>query len=258
MIEWREICDKKGKGEVIMESMIQEELLEHIGQRIKLYRTRQKMTITQLGEMVHLSPSNISKYENAKLSIDVCTIFRIADALGVTTNQLMDYREPVTQEKYRTNTINFFRRSNLFYMYQYFGIDKRIHACVIEVTNGGAGELDKVSLYYSCEDLENYVDSGYIYTGTMSCHDFTTNFFCRNLYNPCDEIAICAKSTFSTEKTTTGLLNGLSQSLRNPYAVKVLFSLHPLPQDEILKANLNISDKETYSEIKRTNSLIVY
>lgn len=258
MIEWREICDKKGKGEVIMESMIQEELLEHIGQRIKLYRTRQKMTITQLGEMVHLSPSNISKYENAKLSIDVCTLFRIADALGVTTNQLMDYREPVTQEKYRTNTINFFRRSNLFYMYQYFGIDKRIHACVIEVTNGGAGELDKVSLYYSCEDLENYVDSGYIYTGTMSCHDFTTNFFCRNLYNPCDEIAICAKSTFSTEKTTTGLLNGLSQLLRNPYAVKVLFSLHPLPQDEILKANLNISDKETYSEIKRTNSLIVY
>ena len=258
MIEWREICDKKGKGEVIMESMIQEELLEHIGQRIKLYRTRQKMTITQLGEMVHLSPSNISKYENAKLSIDVCTLFRIAEALGVTTNQLMDYREPVTQEKYRTNTINFFRRSNLFYMYQYFGIDKRIHACVIEVTNGGAGELDKVSLYYSCEDLENYVDSGYIYTGTMSCHDFTTNFFCRNLYNPCDEIAICAKSTFSTEKTTTGLLNGLSQSLRNPYAVKVLFSLHPLPQDEILKANLNISDKETYSEIKRTNSLIVY
>lgn len=241
-----------------MESMIQEELLEHIGQRIRLYRTRQKITITQLGEMVHLSPSNISKYENAKLSIDVCTLFRIAEALGITINQLIDYREPVVQEKYRTNTINFFRRSNLFYMYQYFGIDKRIHACVIEVTNGSEGELDKVSLYYSCEDLENYVDSGYIYTGTMSCHDFTTNFFCKNLYNPCDEIAICAKSTFSTEKTTPGLLNGLSQSLRNPYAVKVLFSLHPLPQDEILKADLSISDKETYGEIKRTNSLIVY
>lgn len=248
------ICE----GEITMENVIQEEVLEHIGQRIKLYRTRQKMTITELGKQVHLSPSNISKYENAKLSIDVCTLYRIAEALGVTTNQLLDYREPVVQEKYRTNTINFFRRSNLFYMYQYFGIDKRIHACVIEVTNGNEGELDKVSLYYSCEDLENYVDSGYIYTGTMSCHDFTANFFCKNLYNPCDEIAICAKSTFSTEKTTTGLLNGLSQSLRNPYAVKVLFSLHPLPQDEILKADLSISDKETYGEIKRTNALIVY
>ena len=31
-------------------------------------------------------------------------------------NQLLDYREPVVQEKYRTNTINFFRRSNLFYI----------------------------------------------------------------------------------------------------------------------------------------------
>ena len=91
-------------------------------------------------------------------------------------------------------------------MYQYFGIDKRIHACVIEVTNGNEGELDKVSLYYSCEDLENYVDSGYIYTGTMSCHDFTTNFFCKNLYNPCDEIAICAKSTFSTKRKSYGVV----------------------------------------------------
>lgn len=152
-----------------MENVIQEEVLEHIGQRIKLYRTRQKMTITELGKQVHLSPSNISKYENAKLSIDVCTLYRIAEALGVTTNQLLDYREPVVQEKYRTNTINFFRRSNLFYMYQYFGIDKRIHACVIEVTNGNEGELDKVSLYYSCEDLENYVDSGYIYIQGQ-CH----------------------------------------------------------------------------------------
>ena len=80
------------------------------------------------------------------------------------------------------------------------------------------------------------MDSGYIYTGTMSCHNFATNFFCKNLYNPCDEIAICAKSTFSTKKTTTGLLNGLSQSLRNPYAVKVLFLLHPLPQDENIKS----------------------
>lgn len=159
-----------------MESMIQEELLEHIGQRIRLYRTRQKITITQLGEMVHLSPSNISKYENAKLSIDVCTLFRIAEALGITISQLIDYREPVVQEKYRTNTINFFRRSNLFYMYQYFGIDKRIHACVIEVTNGNEGELDKVSLYYSCEDLENYVDSGYIYRDNVMSR-FYNEFF---------------------------------------------------------------------------------
>lgn len=236
----------------------QNDPLEHIGRRIKLYRTRQNLTITQLGEMVHLSPSAISKYENAKLSIDLRTLFHIADALEVTVNQLIDYQKPVVVEKYRTNTINFFRRSNLFYMYQYFNIDKSIHACVIEVIDTPDYEPNKIQLYYSCDDLENYVDSGYVYKGIMSCHDLVTNFTCKNPYNPSDELFICAKSTFSKGHITTGLLCGLSQSLRNPYAVKVIFSLNPLPQDEDLKAQLNISDKITYNEIKRTNALVIY
>ena len=50
-------------------------------------------------------------------------------------------------------------------MYQYFGIDKQIHACVFEVTDGD--DKDQVSVYYSCEDLEHYVDSGYIYKGDV-------------------------------------------------------------------------------------------
>lgn len=241
-----------------MKNDIQNDLLEHIGRRIKLYRTRQNITITQLGNMVHLSPSAISKYENAKLSIDIRTLFQIAKALGISVNQLTDYQEPIVAERYRTNTINFFRRSNLFYMYQYFNIDKEIHACVIEVTNGFGHEADKISLYYSCADLENYVDSGYIYRGIMSCHDLCTNFACKNPYNPSDEIAIFAKSTFSQGNVTTGLLCALSQSLRNPYAVKVIFSLNPLPKNEELKERLSIADKVTYNEIKRTNSLVIY
>ena len=239
-----------------MEYMMQNDLLEHIGRKIKFYRVKRKLTVTQLARMVHLSPSAISKYENAKLSIDIRTLFHIAEALDVTVNQLLDYQKSVKQEKYRTNTINFFRRSNLFYMYQYFGIDKQIHACVFEVTDGD--DKDQVSVYYSCEDLEHYVDSGYIYKGVMSCHDLVTNFYLKNPYNFSDEFFICAKSTFLQGSTTTGLLSALSQSLRNPYATKVIFSLTPLEQNEKLKEWLRIADKESYSEIKRTNSLVVY
>ena len=125
-----------------MEYMMQNDLLEHIGRKIKFYRVKRKLTVTQLARMVHLSPSAISKYENAKLSIDIRTLFHIAEALDVTVNQLLDYQKSVKQEKYRTNTINFFRRSNLFYMYQYFGIDKQIHACVFEVTDGDDKDQD--------------------------------------------------------------------------------------------------------------------
>ena len=53
-------------------------------------------------------------------------------------------------------------------------------------------------------------------------------------------------------------MSALSQSLRNPYATKVIFSLTPLEQNEKLKEWLRIADKESYSEIKRTNSLVVY
>lgn len=164
-----------------MEYMMQNDLLEHIGRKIKFYRVKRKLTVTQLARMVHLSPSAISKYENAKLSIDIRTLFHIAEALDVTVNQLLDYQKSVKQEKYRTNTINF-----------------------------------------------------------------------------SDEFFICAKSTFLQGSITTGLLSALSQSLRNPYATKVIFSLTPLEQNEKLKEWLRIADKESYSEIKRTNSLVVY
>ena len=83
------------------------------------YRTRQKIAITELGKQVHLSPSNISKYENAKLSIDVCTLLVLQKLLMLRPISCWIIEEPVVQEKYRTNTINFFRRSSLFYMYQH-------------------------------------------------------------------------------------------------------------------------------------------
>lgn len=67
-----------------------------------------------------------------------------------------------------------------------------------------------------------------------------------------------AKATFSLKNTTTGLLIALSQSLRNPYAIKVIFSLNPLPADDALRDELIISDKSTLAELKRVNSLVIY
>ena len=87
----------------------------------------------------------------------------------------------------------------------------------------------------ACGLETHYVDSGYIYKGVMSCHDLVTNFYLKNPYNFSDEFFICAKSTFLQGSITTGLLSALSQSLRNPYATKVIFSLTPLEQNEKLK-----------------------
>ena len=107
-------------------------------------------------------------------------------------------------------------------------------------------------------DEYNYTDAQYIYKGTIFVHDFITNIYCKNPYNESDDLSICAKATFSLKNTTTGLLIALSQSLRNPYATKVIFSLNPLPTDDALRDELIISDKSTLAELKRVNSLVIY
>ena len=67
---------------------------EHVAQRIRMYRTRQHMTIDTLARKLHVSTSTISKYENGRLALNVATLFEIADALNVSVNQLTDYQAP--------------------------------------------------------------------------------------------------------------------------------------------------------------------
>ena len=102
---------------------------EHVAQRIRMYRTRQHMTIDTLARKLHVSPSTISKYENARLALNVSVLFEIADALNVSVNQLTDYQKPGKPKIEKTDERSFFRRSNIFYMYQYFAIDRKIYPC---------------------------------------------------------------------------------------------------------------------------------
>lgn len=231
---------------------------EHVAQRIRMYRTRQRMTIDTLARKLHVSPSTVSKYENAKLAITVSALFEIADALNISVNQLTDYQKTGKPKLIKTTESSFFKRSNVFFMYQYFAIDKKIYPCVLEVQPNLHEEFNDVILYYDVADESNYTDAQYIYKGTMDCNDLITNIYCKNPYNESDDIFICAKTTFSLHNTTTGLLTALSQSLRNPYAIKVIFSLNPLPMDEALKEKLMICDKTTLAELKRVNSLVIY
>ena len=65
----------------------------HVGQRIRLYRKTKNLTIETFAGMIHKSKATVSKYENGDISIDIETLFTIAQALGVPVNQLIDYEE---------------------------------------------------------------------------------------------------------------------------------------------------------------------
>ena len=231
---------------------------EHVAQRIRMYRTRQKMTMDALARKLHVSTATISKYENNRLTVSVPMLFELADALGVTVNQLIDYQKPGKPVIEKSEGRSFFQRSNVYYMYQYFAINKRIYPCVMEVQENPDKDYYNVVLYYDVADEINYTDAQYVYRGVMYCRDSATNIYCRNPYNASDDIFICARNNFSIKSATSGLLSALSESLRTPYALKVIFSLHPLPMNEELRDELIIYDKDTVAEIKRVNSLVVY
>ncbi len=231
---------------------------EHVAQRIRMYRTRQNMTMESLARKLHVSTATISKYENNRLAISVTMLFELADALGVTVNQLVDYQKPGKPAMKKSEGKNFFERSNIYYMYQYFAVNKKIYPCVMEVQKNSEEDFYNLILYYDIADEVNYTDAQYVYHGIMRCHDSVTNIYCRHPYNASDDIFICARNNFSVKGKTSGLLSALSESLRTPYALKVIFSLHPLPINDELRNELIIYDKDTVAEIKRVNSLVVY
>ncbi|MBQ8624250.1 MAG: helix-turn-helix transcriptional regulator [Oscillospiraceae bacterium] len=60
-----------------------------IGNRIKEIRTAKKLTQATLAELSGVEPSNISHIERAATKLSLPTIIRIANALGVTLDELV-------------------------------------------------------------------------------------------------------------------------------------------------------------------------
>ena len=65
-----------------------------MGERLKIYRKRCKMSQKELADLVKVSAATICNYENNKTAPDVKRLGDIAIALGITMNMLMHGCEP--------------------------------------------------------------------------------------------------------------------------------------------------------------------
>ncbi|MBQ0005305.1 MAG: helix-turn-helix transcriptional regulator [Clostridiales bacterium] len=232
---------------------------EHVGKRIRLYRKKSGYTLLEFSQMIHRSVSAISKYENGMVSIDIDTLFEIAEALEVSISQLLDYNSPRKETAPTTGTNNFFRRSNIFYMYQYSGFDKRTNKCIMEIIPNPDSAEDNVMMYYGVKDTRDYTKCDFLYRGEITYSDAYVNIQASNPYSDVDKISIYAKSSFSPSSTTaTGIILTLAESLRNPYAAKVIFSTEPLTVNAELLEELMINDKDSVADFKKSNAMVIY
>lgn len=235
---------------------------QKIGERIKFFRRQRHLSLEEFSKIILKSPSTLSKYESGKIVLDIETLFEISDALNITVNQLVDFDRTSTQSNPSfAPTANFFQQAELFYMYSFFGVDKKFYVCALKIVkdkyNPGK-TCDKIILYYDIESTKNYSKSTFIYYGSIRYYDSHVTMKLENPHNMSDQIFIYAKSPFHTQGTSNGLLLGLSESLRSPCSFKVIFSLSPLKEDTELKDELSISTRDILSEIRRTNCLLIY
>lgn len=61
-----------------------------IGIKLKLERTKRGLSQEKLAEMAEISPVSVGYIERAKISPTIETLAKIADALGLTLNELTD------------------------------------------------------------------------------------------------------------------------------------------------------------------------
>jgi transcriptional regulator with XRE-family HTH domain len=70
------------------------EVDQRVGARIRVVRTRAGLTQERLAERLGVETLSVSRFETGRRGVSIPTLFRIADALGVRVQDLIDVELP--------------------------------------------------------------------------------------------------------------------------------------------------------------------
>ena len=233
---------------------------EHTGSRIRMYRKYKHLSLGELAALINKSPSTLSKYETGRVVIDIDSLFDIAEALEISVNQLVDYQTPPHRQPRLQRQDGFFFQAEMFYLYLVSTEKpKSVFTCVMHISRGPEKKSEEnLTFYLGIDNLENYTNSRFIYHGKISYFDHGAAIFLKNPNDYSDVGFIYAKSPFSTDMKTSGIMTFVSQYYRNPCSAKVLLSLIPLPVNDSLYQELSVADRETLQNLKKKNLFMVY
>lgn len=221
-----------------------------IGSRIRLYRQAKNISLSELSERIHKSKSTLSKYENGEISMDVETLFDVANALGIVPTQLVNVSEDKKERK--KGEVSNVRRK---YMYIYDGRSGKINYSVLEIYENGE-EYQPVTLFYNIPSFDKYDKCRALYYGMVYEHDFVTNYSLQNQSNEMESIFMCTIKPFELSERRIGLLSGISARNLLPASCKFVLADSILKEDDELKSTLMLS-KEDLRLIKRFNMFVI-
>lgn len=213
-----------------------------IGKQIRTFRKMRKLTLDQLSDRIHKSKSTISKYERGEISVDIETLYEIADALQIHVEQLLYYRDSKRTVISSQDTIpTFFRGISQFYSYLYDGRSKSIIRCVFDVLSETENHKYKIMMYMNYKNFENYQDCENTYWGYIEHYDALTRISLINHDTPMEKASVQILASYLDSDTKWGLFNGFSSRPMMPIAIKMLFSKTRLKENFALIDQLKVS-----------------
>ena len=234
------------------------EISVEIGKKIRVFRKSINMTLTDLSEKIYKSKSTISKYEKGEISIDLETLYDIADALNVHVEQLLCQHNLQSNQSIEPldSVPGFFKGLTQFYSYVYDGRSNQILRCVFDVLAETDRNRSRLMMYMNYTDLDHYQQCENTYWGYIVHYHALTNIELTNQESPMEQASAHILASYLDAPTKWGLFNGFSTRPMMPISVKMLFSKKPLKEDEALLKDLKVN-REDIRLLKLYNMMCV-
>lgn len=233
------------------------EISVEIGKRIRSFRQSRKMTLQELASAVYKSKSTLSKYETGEISMDVDTLYRLADALHIRAEQLLFHRADEREAPpEREISPAFFQGLDHFYAYYFDGRNGQLSRSVLDLHAQLGINKFRIAMYMNCKDYRNYQQAENIYWGYIEHFDALSLIELTHQDTPTEKASIQILASFLDAETKWGLWNGVSSRPLMPVATKMLFSKKQLKEDAELIQLLKLS-KEDIRRIKYYNMFSV-
>ncbi|MEA5083630.1 MAG: helix-turn-helix transcriptional regulator [Lachnospiraceae bacterium] len=226
-----------------------------IGKQIRNFRKMRKKTLDELSQIICKSKSTISKYEKGEISVDVETLYEIADALHVHVEQLLYCRQKPTTLMTNSSPA-FFTGVPQFYSYLFDGRSNQLIRCVFDVLSETEKNQYKIMMYMNFKHYDSYQNCENTYWGYIEHYDALTNILLTNQDSPMEKASVQILASYLGSDTKWGLFNGFSSRPMMPIAVKMLFSKVQLKEDASLIQQLKVS-KDDIRLLKLYNMMAV-
>lgn len=220
------------------------EITSGIGHNIHVYRKKRGMTLDELSSVVCKSKSTISKYEKGEISVDIETLYSLADALHVHVEQLLYVRNARKGISSSGTRPAFFDGVTQFYGYLYDGRSHELMRSVFVILSETEKNQFKIMMYMNYRNLSDYQNCETTYYGFIEHYDAVTNIILTNQDSPMEKASAQILASYLEADIKWGLWNGLSSRPLMPVAAKMLFTKKPLRGDEDVIEELRISKED--------------